>query len=38
MKREYFTEEKIVAILEEAAAGDDAWLVVRKHGITETTF
>ncbi|MBK8057864.1 MAG: IS3 family transposase [Gemmatimonadetes bacterium] len=38
MKRKCFTEEQIVAILKEAAASDNARLVVRKHGITETTF
>lgn len=38
MKRKRFTEEQIVAILKEASASDNARLVVRKHGITETTF
>lgn len=38
MKRTRFTEEQIVAILKEAAGSDNACLVVRKHGITETTF
>lgn len=37
-KRKRFTEERIVVILKEAAASDDARLVVRKHGITETSF
>lgn len=38
MKRKRFTEAQIVAILKEASASDNARLVVRKHGITETTF
>ena len=38
MKRKRFTEEQIVAFLKEAAGSDNARLVVRKHGITETTF
>lgn len=38
MKRKRFTEEQIVAILKETAGSDNARLVVRKHGITETTF
>lgn len=38
MKRKRFTEEQIVAILKEAAGSDNAHLVVRKHGITATTF
>lgn len=38
MKRKRFTEEQIVAILKEAAGSDNARQVVRKHGITETTF
>ena len=38
MKRKRFTEAQIVAILKEAAGSDNARLVVRKHGIIETTF
>ena len=38
MKRKRFTEEQAVAILKEADGSDNARLVVRKHGITETTF
>jgi putative transposase len=38
MKRIRLTDERIVAILKEAAGSDNARLVVHKHGITETTF
>ena len=38
MKRKRFTEEQSVSILKEAAASDQARTVIRKHGITETTF
>ena len=38
MKRKRFTEAQIVAILKEAAGSDNARLVVRKHGVTGTTF
>lgn len=38
MKRKGFSEEQIVGILKEAAGSDNARGVVRKHGISETTF
>ncbi len=38
MKRKQFTEEQIVAILQEAAAAPGAGrATARRHGITETT-
>ena len=38
MKRKQFTEEQIVAILQEAAASPGAGrATARRHGITETT-
>lgn len=38
MKRKRFTEEQIVKILQEAAQAPEARPVIRKYGITETTF
>lgn len=38
IKRKRFTEEQIVAIQKEAAGSDNALLVPRKHGLTDTTF
>lgn len=38
MKKMRFTEEQIVGILHEAAAGATIREVCRKHGVTETTF
>jgi hypothetical protein len=37
MKKSRFTAEKIVAILQEVAAGSPGRQVARKHGTTETT-
>ena len=38
MKRGRFTEEQIVGILQEQEAGGKTADVLRKHGITATTF
>ena len=38
MKRKRFSEEQIIGILNEAAAGAAAVEVCRRHGISETTF
>ncbi len=38
MKRKQFSEEQIIAILKEPAAGAQNHDVCRKHGITEQTF
>jgi putative transposase len=38
MKRKRFSEEQIIGILNEAAAGAAAVEVCRRHGIGETTF
>jgi putative transposase len=38
MKRKRFSEEQIIGILNEAAAGAVAVEVCRRHGISETTF
>ncbi len=38
MKKSRFTEEQIIGILKQAAAGAKAADLCRKHGITETTF
>jgi putative transposase len=38
MKRKRFSEEQIIGILTEAAAGATAVEVCRRHGISETTF
>lgn len=38
MKKSRFTEAQIIAILKEAGAGAEVRALVRRHGITETTF
>lgn len=38
MKRSKFSEEQIIAVLHEGAAGAPIREVCRKHGITEQTF
>jgi putative transposase len=38
MKRKRFSEEQIIGILNEAAAGATAVEVCRRHGVSETTF
>jgi putative transposase len=38
MKRKRFSEEQIIGILSEAAAGATAVEVCRRHGVSETTF
>jgi putative transposase len=38
VKKKQFTEEQIVGILHEAAAGATIRELCRKHGVTETTF
>ena len=38
MKRKRFSEEQIIAILNEAAAGATAVEVCRRHGVSETTY
>jgi putative transposase len=38
MKRKRFSEEQIIGILSEAAAGAVAVEVCRRHGISEITF
>jgi putative transposase len=38
MKRKRFSEEQIIGILSEAAAGAAVVEVCRRHGISETTF
>jgi len=38
MKKSRFTEERIIAILKQAAAGVKVMELVRKHGISEATF
>jgi putative transposase len=38
MKRKCFSEEQIIGLLSEAAAGGTAVEVCRRHGVSETTF
>lgn len=38
MRRKRFTEEQIIGVLQEAAAGTPIREVCRRHGIAETTF
>ena len=38
MKRKRFSEEQIIGILNEAAAGATAVEVCRRHGVSETTY
>jgi putative transposase len=38
MERKCFSEEQIIAILDEAAAGATAVDVCRWHGVSETTY
>jgi len=38
MKRKRFSEEPIIGILKEAAAGATAAEVCRRHGVSETTY
>ena len=38
MKKSRFTEERIIAILKQAAASVKVTELVRKHGISEATF
>ena len=38
MKESWFSEEKIIAVLKQAATGVKVSELVRKHGISEATF
>jgi putative transposase len=38
MKRKRFTEEQIIGVLKEAAAGAKTLEICRRHGISEQTF
>ena len=38
MKRKRFTEEQIIAVLQEHSAGLSVKDLIRKHGIAEQTF
>ena len=38
MKRKRFTEEQIISVLKEAAAGAKTVDLCRRHGVSEQTF